>query len=55
MTKYLALTFPSMGADDPDLLLWLPGGKLMATLPDVPHRTPAGFQDMATAPEDTVI
>ena len=36
-------------------LLRFPGGQLMTALPDIPHRSPAGFQDTATAPECIVV
>lgn len=55
MPDVLALAFLGNGAGNIHHLLRFPGGQLMTALPDIPHRSPAGFQDMATAPEGIVV
>ena len=55
MPNVLALAFLGNGAGNIYHLLRFPGGQLMTALPDIPHRSPTGFQDMATAPESIVV
>lgn len=55
MPDVLAFAFLGNGAGDIYHLLRFPGGQIMTALPDVPHRAPASFQDMATAPESIVV
>lgn len=49
------IPFLGSGAGNIYHLLRFPGGQIMTALPDIPHRSPAGFQDMATAPEGIVV
>ena len=55
MPDILALAFLGNGAGNIYHLFGCLGGQLMTALPDVPHRAPASFQDMATAPESIVV
>ena len=55
MPDVLTLAFFGNGTSDIYHLLRFPGGQLMTTLPDVPHRSIAGFQDMTTATESIIV